>query len=133
MDLRDKFELAEGRTVFLDEIGEMSPYAQVKILRTTETGLKEDPIEKGGRFGVTLVPTDKFGNMLGPGYSQQLQCRVEGKLTGKVIDILDGSYQIQLELPKKEDLNRIRTEISILGEKIYEGLFSKLVQIRAGE
>jgi|LGVF01.1.fsa_nt_gb transcriptional regulator with GAF, ATPase, and Fis domain len=48
MDLRDKFELAEGGTVFLDEIGEMSPYAQVKIPGTTETGLKEDPIEKGG-------------------------------------------------------------------------------------
>ena len=31
-----KFELADGGTVFLDEIGDMSPYAQAKILRTTE-------------------------------------------------------------------------------------------------
>ena len=85
----------------------MSPYAQVKILRTTETGLKEDPIEKGGRFLVTVAPTDKFGNLVGPGYSQQLQCRVEGKPTGKVIDKLDGSYQIELDVPKKEELDRL--------------------------
>jgi DNA-binding NtrC family response regulator len=33
---RGKFELAEGGTVFMDEIGDMSPYAQMRILRTTE-------------------------------------------------------------------------------------------------
>jgi hypothetical protein len=82
---------------------------------------------------VTLVPTDKFGNLLGPGYSQQLQCKVEGKPIGKVIDKLDGSYQIELEVPKKEELNRIRAEINILGEKIYEGLFRKFVQMERGD
>lgn len=82
---------------------------------------------------VTVVPIDKFGNLIGPGYSQQLQCRIEGKPTGKVIDKLDGSYQLELEIPKKEELNRIRTEISMLGEKIFEGLLSKFVQIKAGK
>lgn len=33
---RGKFELAVGGTVFLDEIGDMSPYSQAKILRTIE-------------------------------------------------------------------------------------------------
>lgn len=32
-----KFELAEGGTVFLDEIGDMNPYVQAKILRIMET------------------------------------------------------------------------------------------------
>jgi DNA-binding NtrC family response regulator len=32
-----QFQLADGGTVFLDEIGDMSPYAQAKILRAIET------------------------------------------------------------------------------------------------
>jgi len=43
---RGKFELAEGGTVFLDEIGDMSPYAQMKILRTTE---KKEVCRLGGK------------------------------------------------------------------------------------
>ncbi len=33
-----KLKLADGGTVFLDEIGDLSPYAQAKILRAIETG-----------------------------------------------------------------------------------------------
>jgi transcriptional regulator with PAS, ATPase and Fis domain len=36
--IKGKFELAHGGTVFLDEISEMSPLAQVKILRVLEYG-----------------------------------------------------------------------------------------------
>src|SRR5207249_10720767 len=36
--VKGKFELADGGTVFLDEISEMSPLAQVKILRVLEYG-----------------------------------------------------------------------------------------------
>ena len=36
--LKGKFELAHGGTIFLDEISEMSPLAQVKILRVLEYG-----------------------------------------------------------------------------------------------
>src|SRR5881227_2739200 len=34
--IKGKFELADGGTIFLDEISEMSPLAQVKILRVLE-------------------------------------------------------------------------------------------------
>jgi transcriptional regulator with PAS, ATPase and Fis domain len=36
--IKGKFELADGGTIFLDEISEMSPLAQVKILRVLEYG-----------------------------------------------------------------------------------------------
>src|ERR1700747_41956 len=35
---KGKFELADGGTIFLDEISKMSPLAQVKILRVLEYG-----------------------------------------------------------------------------------------------
>src|SRR3989475_2265690 len=36
--VKGKFEMADGGTIFLDEISEMSPLAQVKILRVLEYG-----------------------------------------------------------------------------------------------
>ncbi len=48
---RGKFELAEGGTVFLDEIGDMSPYAQTKILRTTE---KKEVCRLGGKGAIPI-------------------------------------------------------------------------------
>ena len=35
---RGKFEVADGGTIFLDEVGETSPALQVKLLRTLQTG-----------------------------------------------------------------------------------------------
>src|SRR5207244_10965842 len=36
--VKGKFELADGGTLFIDEIAEMSPLAQAKILRAVEYG-----------------------------------------------------------------------------------------------
>jgi two-component system NtrC family response regulator len=48
---KGKFELANGGTIFLDEIGELSPTLQVKILRF----LQEREIERvGGREAIEL-------------------------------------------------------------------------------
>jgi len=46
-----KFELAEGGTIFLDEIGDMPPLMQAKILRV----LQEKEIEKIGRSHSVIV------------------------------------------------------------------------------
>lgn len=47
-----RFELANGGTIFLDEIGDMSPALQVKILRV----LQEHEIERVG--GIRSIPVD---------------------------------------------------------------------------
>lgn len=47
-----KFEQADGGTIFLDEIGDMSPQAQAKVLRALEEG----KIERVG--GTKLIPVD---------------------------------------------------------------------------
>jgi len=44
-----KLKLAEGGTVFFDEIGDMSPYAQAKILRVIET---KEAYRLGGRRSI---------------------------------------------------------------------------------
>lgn len=46
-----RFEMADGGTIFLDEIGEMDPTLQVKILRV----LQEKEIERVGGSGVRKV------------------------------------------------------------------------------
>jgi DNA-binding NtrC family response regulator len=46
-----KLKLADGGTVFFDEIGEMSPYAQAKILRVIET---KTVYRLGGRQSISL-------------------------------------------------------------------------------
>jgi len=48
---RGKLELANGGTVFLDEIGDMSPYAQAKILRVIES---KEVQRLGGKKDVSL-------------------------------------------------------------------------------
>lgn len=48
---RGKFELAAGGTILLDEIGDMSAYAQAKILRTIE---RKDAYRLGGKSRIPL-------------------------------------------------------------------------------
>lgn len=48
---RGKFELANGSTVFLDEIGDMSLYTQAKILRAIE---KKEIHHLGGEKGIPI-------------------------------------------------------------------------------
>jgi sigma-54 dependent transcriptional regulator, acetoin dehydrogenase operon transcriptional activator AcoR len=50
-DRQGRFELADGGTIFLDEIGELSPAMQVKLLRVLQDG-SFDPV--GGERTVTV-------------------------------------------------------------------------------
>ncbi|ODS37810.1 MAG: hypothetical protein A7315_03685 [Candidatus Altiarchaeales archaeon WOR_SM1_79] len=112
------FERTETRTIFI------KPKPDLEA-----TNITSNYQRKKGTLAVTVIPTDKFGNLLGPGHSQAVQCIVEGKAKGKVNDNLDGSYQTELKIPKKADINRVKVEVNILGEKIFEGKLSKFLQI----
>lgn len=50
-DKKGRFELADGGTIFLDEVGELSPNMQVKLLRVLQEGVFE---KVGGEKSVTV-------------------------------------------------------------------------------
>ena len=50
-DRKGRFEEANGGTIFLDEVGELEPLAQVKLLRTLDVG----EIQRVGSDKVTKV------------------------------------------------------------------------------
>jgi sigma-54 dependent transcriptional regulator, acetoin dehydrogenase operon transcriptional activator AcoR len=50
-DKKGRFELADGGTIFLDEVGELSPNIQVKLLRVLQEGVFE---KVGGEKSVTV-------------------------------------------------------------------------------
>lgn len=116
------FERIESRTVIVKSRPDRKA--------TELTGIYK---ERDKRALVTFAPTDKSGNLLGPGYSQLIQCTVKGKPLGKVTDKLDGSYQIELRVPSKEDLKRIKVDICILGEKIFDGILGTLLGSSKGD
>lgn len=45
-DKKGRFELADGGTVFLDEVAELSKYMQVKLLRFPQEGTPKGWAEK---------------------------------------------------------------------------------------
>lgn len=55
-DRKGKFEEASSGTIFLDEIGELEPYAQVRLLRVLETGeLQRVGTEKVRKVDVRVI------------------------------------------------------------------------------
>jgi DNA-binding NtrC family response regulator len=72
-----KFKLAAGGTVFLDEIGDLSPYAQAKVLRTIETG--EIQRLGGGRpqrIDVRVIAASNKSLESDPGFRRDLYFRL---------------------------------------------------------
>ncbi len=91
------FEMAEKGTLFLDEVGEMSPWTQVKLLRT----LQDKKIRRVG--GTEEIPVDV--RIIGA-TNQELRKRIdEGKFRE---DLFYRLNVISLELPplrkRKEDI-----------------------------
>ena len=115
------FERTETRTVLV----------QVKADRDA-TEVKSRYEKEKNRLSVSVVPADKFGNLLGPGCAGLLRFAVKGQPAGEVVDNLDGSYKIDVELPKETDLNRMEAEFDILGEEFFAGPLSKLVDSGTG-
>lgn len=88
--------------------------------------------EKEGQVSITVIPKDKLGNLVGPGYSNMLRFRIDGKRIGRVVDNLDGSYEILYDTEKIESLNQAKVEFDILDVKLFEGKFDDLVKLRKG-
>ena len=58
-----RFELADGATIFLDEVGDMSPKVQAKVLRVLEeqsSGLSEAATQSMSMFALSRPPTNAW-------------------------------------------------------------------------
>jgi hypothetical protein len=75
------------------------------IVRFAEAELSQSDVTtralKGGSIEVTLRPRDKYGNLLGPGLSSEVQLAVSsGRVDAGPEDLGDGGYRFRVILPK---------------------------------
>ena len=104
------FERTESRTVLIQP----KPDKAATAIRATYA-------PKAGRLALKVTPSDKFGNMVGPGYSGEVRVEVDGKPLAGVADNLDGSYGVDIKAPDKKRLTRMNMKVAIFGFTVFEG------------
>jgi hypothetical protein len=110
------FERTESRTIIVQP----KPHKQ-------QTQIQSSFKDKESTLTVKFIPTDQAGNLLGPGYAPIMTGKIGEAPLEKVIDNLDGSYQVEIKT-KKEELSIKKMDLNILGEKIIEETLDKLVE-----
>ena len=105
------FETAHGGTIFLDEIGEMSPAMQVKFLRV----LQEGTLNRIGSTSTTTVDVRVLA----------ATNRDLGKLTGEGKFREDLFYRINIVQLKVPPLRERREDIKVLAEHFLEKFSSE--------
>jgi hypothetical protein len=73
---------------------------------------------------IYLRPKDKYGNLLGPGFSHGIEARLSSGTVGDPIDHLDGSYTLPIYDVKDSD--QVEVELLIMGKTLYDGSLGKL-------
>jgi transcriptional regulator with GAF, ATPase, and Fis domain len=106
-----RFKLADGGTIFLDEIGEMSPKLQVKLLRVLEDGRFEP---------VGSVTTQQVDVRIIAATNRSLEEAVAKKQFRE--DLFYRLRVVPIEMPP---LRQRREDIPILLEHILDGLAAK--------
>jgi len=82
----------------------------------------------GNRLSVSIVPMDKYGNIIGPGYSESLHYSHDGKRVGETIDNLDGSYRVDIPLAKRADLDKVNIVIKMADIVLFKGKSGMLIK-----
>jgi transcriptional regulator with PAS, ATPase and Fis domain len=106
-----RFKLADGGTIFLDEIGEMSPKLQVKLLRVLEDGRFEP---------VGSVLTQQVDVRVVAATNRTLEQAVANRTFRE--DLFYRLRVVPIEMPP---LRRRREDIPLLAEHILQGLVRK--------
>jgi transcriptional regulator with PAS, ATPase and Fis domain len=106
-----RFKLADGGTIFLDEIGEMSPKLQVKLLRVLEDGRLEP---------VGSVATQEVDVRIVAATNRSLEQAVAGREFRE--DLFYRLRVVPIEIPP---LRRRREDIPLLVEHILNSLAGK--------
>jgi hypothetical protein len=82
----------------------------------------------GNRLSVLIVPKDKYGNIVGPGYSRLLRYTHGGEPAGEIIDNLDGSYRVDIPKVKPADLDKVSVAVEMSNVVLFRGNPGKLVE-----
>jgi DNA-binding NtrC family response regulator len=106
-----RFKLADGGTIFLDEIGEMSPKLQVKLLRVLEDGRFEP---------VGAVGTQQVDVRIIAATNRSLEQAVAGKTFRE--DLFYRLRVVPIEMPP---LRRRREDIPLIVEHTLDALAAK--------
>jgi DNA-binding NtrC family response regulator len=106
-----RFKLADGGTIFLDEIGEMSPKLQVKLLRVLEDGRFEP---------VGAVGTQQVDVRIIAATNRTLEQAVAAKQFRE--DLFYRLRVVPIEIPP---LRRRREDVPLIVEHTLEGLAAK--------
>jgi DNA-binding NtrC family response regulator len=106
-----RFKLADGGTIFLDEIGEMSPKLQVKLLRVLEDGRFEP---------VGSVVTHQVDVRIIAATNRSLEAAVAARQFRE--DLFYRLRVVPIEMPP---LRRRRDDVPLLVTAILEGLAAK--------
>jgi len=80
------------------------------------------------RLTITIVPMDKFGNVVGAGYASHLSLTLMDEPVGKVTDNLDGSYLVEIPAIKRTDIGKKDAVIRMSGIELFCGSLDKLIE-----
>ncbi len=106
------------------------------ICRTVNVDLKADKknteifaeyFTKTRQVFLTIIPNDKYGNLLGPDRSDLITGKICGKEIKNIVDNLDGSYLAIVRIAKKEDIKNRKSSIYVYNVNVYNGPTSKLI------
>ncbi|MCP4677470.1 MAG: VWA domain-containing protein [Deltaproteobacteria bacterium] len=89
--------------------------------------------KSGSMLSIHFRPTDRAGNLLGPGYASMMLLALDNVTGGMVRDKRDGTYEITAELPKqKTPAEDVYATLWVAGERMFRGPLSRLVGAAKG-
>lgn len=100
----------------------VKPKADIK-----QTKISAAIYEKENKAVITIMPKDRYGNIMGPGNSLKIACCFNRKRITGIKDNFDGNYTVVLPLKNIKDPRKAEALIKISHDKIFSGILADLL------